>query len=335
MPAPATYTAPETDTPLNKPELNETAARQDAYPSRVRSQPEIIPRLDPIVYGDADEGPLSTDQLSEFEQNGFLILPGLFSSNIVDVCMQELARLCKSPEIRCRPEAIIEPNRNKLRSLFAIHDPAISAFFDRLASDPRLVGMAMQILGGDVALHQSRVNLKPGFAGQEFYWHSDFETWHVEDGMPRMRAVSCSILLTENRPENGSLMLVPQSHRYFVACVGETPDNHYQTSLRRQECGVPDNESLQQLIDQGGITSATGPPGTVVLFDCNTLHGSNSNITPLPRTNLFFVYNSIANPLQAPYCGKQPRPEFIASRNRDKPLVPVSLDPDAVEGAGE
>ena len=333
MPEPATDTAFETNE--TSTDSNKAAARQDAYPSRIRSQPEIIPRLDPIVYGDADDGPLSTDQLREYEQNGFLILPGFFSSNIVEGCMAELVRLCESSEIRRRPEAIVEPDREELRSLFAIHDPAISAFFNRLAGDPQLVDMAMQIVGGDVAVHQSRVNLKPGFAGQEFYWHSDFETWHVEDGMPRMRAVSCSILLTENRPENGPLMLVPQSHRHFVACVGETPDNHYQMSLRRQEYGVPDNDSLQQLIDQGGIASAIGPPGTVVLFDCNTMHGSNSNISPLPRTNLFFVYNSTANPLQPPFCGKQPRPEFIASRNGGESCAPVPLDPDAVDGAGK
>lgn len=310
------------DRTRSAPETN----AHDSYPSRVRSQPEFIPRRDPIVYGDADGGPLSAIQLEQYEQNGFLTLPGFLSANVVDGCLEELARLCESPDIRRRPEAIIEPDRDELRSLFAINNPDISAIFSRMAGEPRLADMAMQILGGDVMLHQSRVNLKPGFAGQEFYWHSDFETWHVEDGMPRMRAVSCSILLTENRPENGPLMLIPQSHRSFVACVGETPDNHYQMSLRRQEYGVPDNDSLRQLIQQGGITSATGPPGTVVLFDCNTMHGSNSNITPLPRANLFFVYNSIANSLQPPFCGKKPRPEFIAARDHPQQAVLACID---------
>ncbi len=44
----------------------------------------------------------------------------------------------------------------------------------------------------------------PGFTGSGFYWHSDFETWHAEDGMPSMRAVSCSIALTENFAYNGA-----------------------------------------------------------------------------------------------------------------------------------
>ena len=60
--------------------------------------------------------------------------------------------------------------------------------------------------------------------------------------------------------------------------------------------------------------SATGKAGSVVFFDCNTLHGSNSNTTPYPCSNVFFVYNSIENQLVEPKAGLKPRPEFVAAR---------------------
>ena len=302
------------------PPVDTTPHCDDLYPSRIAPEAEIIPRLDPIVYGDAESGPLSDEQLRRYAEDGFLVLPGFLPQADVAACAAELARLCECPQTLRLPEAILEPKGSELRSLFAIHEPRISPYFSEVAADARLAGMAMQILDDQVTVHQSRVNLKPGFAGQEFYWHSDFETWHVEDGMPRMRAVSCSVLLTENTPLNGPLMLIPKSHRYFVACVGETPDNHYQMSLRRQEYGVPEHHVLQSLYEQGGIREVSGPPGTVVLFDCNAMHGSNSNITPMPRSNLFFVYNSVSNGLVEPYCGKTPRPEYIAARERVAPL---------------
>mgnify|MGYP000662194585 CR=1 FL=1 len=109
-------------------------------------------------------------------------------------------------------------------------------------------------------MHQSRLNLKPGFKGKEFYWHSDFETRHVEDGLPRMRTVSCSVLLTDNHSYNGPLMLIPGSHRKFISCVGRTPDNHYQKSLRKQEFGVPDDRSLAELYQKNGVDLATAQP---------------------------------------------------------------------------
>jgi ectoine hydroxylase len=45
------------------------------------------------------------------------------------------------------------------------------------------------------------------------------------------------------------------------------------------------------------------------------MHGSNGNITPLPRSNDFFVYNSVENALVAPFGGTAPRPGFVASRD--------------------
>jgi ectoine hydroxylase len=63
--------------------------------------------------------------------------------------------------------------------------------------------------------------------GKEFYWHSDFETWHAEDGMPKMRAVSCSIAFDDNHEFNGPLMVIPQSHQKFISCIGETPEEHH------------------------------------------------------------------------------------------------------------
>jgi ectoine hydroxylase len=198
--------------------------------------------------------------------------------------------------------------------------------FGRLASDARLVNIARQILGDEVYIHQSRLNLKPGFLGKEFYWHSDFETWHVEDGMPRMRAVSCTILLTENNEFNGPLMLIPGSHKHYISCVGETPSDHYKQSLQKQEYGVPDPTSLEFLVERGGIQAPKGPAGSVVLFDCNTMHGSNSNISPYPRSNLFVVYNSLENALGKPRFGLNPRPEYIATREDVRPLMPLTAD---------
>jgi len=174
-------------------------------------------------------------------------------------------------------------------------------------------------------VHQSRLNYKPGFRGKEFYWHSDFETWHVEDGMPRMRALSVSISLTDNTPLNGPLMLIPGSHHHYVRCVGETPEEHFRRSLRKQEYGVPDDALLCKLYEKSGAEAVTGPAGTTVFFDCNTMHGSNGNITPLPRSNVFIVYNSVSNALEAPFGPAKPRPSFLAEREH---LAPI----EAVEG---
>ena len=240
------------------PSAPPTAIREDRYPSRVAPRPRLIPRVDPVLYpGGPVTDRLSRDRIAFYESNGYVSEP-ILDEEEVAALTGEVSRLVAGGTLRDAEETITEPSSDAVRSIFRIH--ALSPLFARLARDRRLLDVARQILGSEVYLHQSRVNLKPGFVGKEFYWHSDFETWHVEDGMPSMRALSVSVGLTDNHPFNGPLMLIPGSHRTYVSCVGETPRDHYRQSLRKQEYGVPDPASLDRLAQAGGIAAPTGRP---------------------------------------------------------------------------
>lgn len=297
----------------------EPTSSADPYPSRVGQSSAILTRLDPVVYAQSFEGgPIPRQLVDEYEETGFLVLENVFTPLEVRSLQEEVALLQENYRHTDSETCIAEPGDHTLRSIFAVHKSA--PLFEQLACDRRLVELAQFLLGDDVYIHQSRLNFKPGFRGKEFYWHSDFETWHVEDGMPRMRALSMSIALTENTSNNGPLMLIPGSHKHYVACSGQTPENHFQQSLRKQEYGVPSDELLLGLATEGGVFSADAQPGSVIVFDCNTLHGSNSNITPYPRSNAFIVYNSLQNQVMAPYCERPPRPEFICTRSAIEPI---------------
>ncbi|CAM4201540.1 ectoine hydroxylase [Paenibacillus alkaliterrae] len=286
---------------------------KDKYPSRVKDKPAVLKRKDAVLYSEwSEQSPLSREQSDFYEKNGFLVLDSFFSEKDLSEWRSELKKLNDVYREEEAEHVILEPESREVRSVFAVHDN--NERLKQLAAHPRLVAIANYLLGSDTYIHQSRINFKPGFTGKEFYWHSDFETWHVEDGMPSMRAFSCSISLTDNFQHNGPLMVIPGSHTKFISCVGRTPDNHFKQSLRRQEYGVPDPDSLEMLSKEGGIHTITGKAGSIVLFDCNTMHGSNSNISPDPRSNVFLVYNSKENKLQEPYSGQKPRPRYIASR---------------------
>jgi ectoine hydroxylase len=289
------------------------APSTDRYPTRVADRPSLVERTDPTLWGGHHvSGPLSADELTAHDRDGFVTVPELLTPDEVAVYRAELDRLATDPQVRADERTIIEKTSQQVRSVFEVHK--ISEAVAALVADERVAGRARQILGSDVYVHQSRINFKPGFGGGGFYWHSDFETWHAEDGMPLPRAVSISIALTENHPHNGCLMIMPGSHRTFVSCVGETPADHYKESLREQEIGTPDPESLTTLADRHGIAMLTGKAGSATLFDSNCMHGSGNNITPYPRSNIFIVFNSVENGLQEPYAAPRPRPSYIAAR---------------------
>ncbi|MFD0312259.1 ectoine hydroxylase [Streptomyces sp. NPDC127119] len=283
----------------------------DLYPSRGTSEVSV-PRQDPVVWSEPGApGPIAGSDLQGYERDGFLTVEQLIDDDEVALYRAELERMVTDPAVRADERSIVEPQSQEIRSVFEVH--RTSEIFAQLVRDERVVGRARQILGSDVYVHQSRINVKPGFGASGFYWHSDFETWHAEDGLPNMRTVSVSIALTENHDTNGGLMIMPGSHHTFLGCSGATPKDNYKKSLQMQDAGTPSDEALTKYASQHGIKLFTGRAGSATWFDCNCMHGSGDNITPFPRSNVFIVFNSVENAAVEPFAAPVRRPEFIGS----------------------
>jgi ectoine hydroxylase len=292
-----------------QPEASPESGR-DPYRSREEDAERIVSRCDPVIWG-GSEGPLTDAQLTSFERNGYLVAEGLLADELPEL-QAEAERIRSDSSVWPPEELISEPDNGALRSAFRIHTR--SPVYERLAASLSLTEIASQILGSRVYVHQSRINFKSGLDGREFFWHSDFETWHMEDGMPRMRAVSASVMLSDNTAANGPLMIIAGSHGCYVRCAGHTPTDHYKRSLKKQEYGVPSADALGTLAANGSVDAMIAPAGSVVFFDCNAMHGSPGNLSPLPRHNVFLVFNSVENRLLAPFGGMTPRPGFLAER---------------------
>ncbi|GGK91313.1 ectoine hydroxylase [Nocardia jinanensis] len=280
--------------------------RIDRYPTRTAERLPLQERHDATVWGR-----IGNAELAAFDTDGFAIMDRLLAPEEVAEYAAEIDRLASDPDLRGDDRLIVEKSSQQVRSVFEVHklSPAVA----ELVRESRVVDLARQVLGSDVYIHQSRVNYLPGF-GTGFYWHSDFETWHAEDGMPSPRAVSLSIALTDNYPYNGSLMVMPGSHWTYVPCQGATPADNFRESLREQEIGVPSKADITDLAHKYGITQFTGAAGSALLFDSNIMHASGNNITPFPRSNIFLVFNSVENTLERPFAAPGRRPAYIADR---------------------
>ena len=157
-------------------------ATSDLYPTRGAAE-VITPRQDPVVWSAPE--PRTDRPPASSRSSGTASSRSRSCSRTTKspLYRSELERLIADPAIRADERSIIEPKSQDMRSVFEVH--RISEVFARLVRDERVVGRARQILGSDVYVHQSRINVKPGFGASGFYWHSDFETWHAEDGLPQ------------------------------------------------------------------------------------------------------------------------------------------------------
>ena len=292
----------------------------DLYPSRQNQQERILPRLDPVVHGNREpHNPhqLTARQVDRYDRQGYLVLPDLMT-DLVPALVAETAAL--KARLRGAEELYTEPDSDELRTLFKPF--AFSELIDRVSRDPRILEPVQQLLGSEAYVMQSRINIKPAFTGRSFAWHSDFETWHVEDGMPRMRALTAWIMLSDNHPCNGPLYVLEGSHKRYVSCAGKTAADNYKTSLKRQVLGVPRPETLKTLMAEHPLRAIEGRPGTLVFHECNLLHGSPDNLSADPRSILMFVFNSIENRPVAPVGGLAPRPHYLNNPDT-QPLRPL------------
>jgi ectoine hydroxylase len=267
------------------------------YPTRIDSKSRFLKRKEIVSYDFT---------LIDYIENGYIIIRDFFNKTDIINCLHHSDNKSGMN--------ILEPNINTIRSKTSIHEQSP---FSNLIDNRNLIELVSSILGGGYYVHQSRINYKRAFNGTGWSWHSDFETWHSQDGMPEMRCVSAMIPLTENNDCNGSLMVIPKSHHYFY---GSPKGNNTgaKNEFADQKEGVPDNKALSKFFrySKDKIVLLTCKPGDLILFDCNLLHVSNPNMTSKDRTNLFYVFNSVENRLINPK-----RPEEMGATKINKVFI--------------
>jgi L-proline 4-hydroxylase len=245
---------------------------------------------------------LDTAQLARFYEDGFLILPELFTPAEVDLMRAQLPALFAQS---C-PENFREKGSGVVRTAMALHQR--NKVYARLVRHPRLLEPALQILREDVYIQQVKVNAKEAFSGEVWQWHYDFATHHGEDGVPQPRALNLHVFLDEVNEFNGPLVFIRGSHkRGPVPATLDTVTTSY-------PLWTVDNTTVAELVAEGGLVAAKGAPGTGLIFGDALVHGSSVNMSPWPRRIFSLIVNPISNALT-----RHKRPDY--QHHRD--LTPV------------
>ena len=128
---------------------------------------------------------LTSAQIAEFEEQGYLFLPSLFSPEEMAVLNAEVPDLLA----QVRDEVIREKGSEAPRTAFYVQ--TWNEVYSRLARHPKLVEPGMQLLGSDkLYMHQFKINAKAAFDGAVWQWHQDYATWFNDDDMPTARAMN-------------------------------------------------------------------------------------------------------------------------------------------------
>ena len=251
---------------------------------------------------------LSSEQIAEFAEQGYVFLPNVFSAAEVQALMREVPGILRQE----RQEVVREKDGKTPRTAFAVH--TYNDAFGRLARHPRLIEPVEQLLGGPVYIHQFKINAKAAFDGDVWQWHQDYGTWQRDDDMPEARAMNIALFLDDVTEFNGPLMFIPRSHKRGVLEAGHDVTT---TSLPAMDARPRHHPR------PGRARAGSWPPrGRRARSSCSTAiwcTASPSNLSPWDRTIVYISACHVDNHIR-----RFKRPEWIAHRD----FTPIQCLPD-------
>ncbi len=241
---------------------------------------------------------LTPQQLEQFDREGYLFFPSLFTQPEIKVLLDEVPRLYAQQ----RPENVREKTGGVVRTNFAAH--LYSKPFATLARHPRMLNPVMQMYGEGLYMHQFKINGKMAFDGDVWQWHQDYGTWVNDDDMPEPRAMNVAIFLDAVNEFNGPLMFIPGSHKLGVI------EAQHDLTTTSYPLWTINHDTITQLVARGGIVAPKGPAGSMIMFHSCLVHSSTSNLSPWNRVAVYLSLCAVSNHIR-----RFKRPEYIAHRD--------------------
>lgn len=255
---------------------------------------------------------LTQEQISQYENDGLLLIPNIFSNNELKAMTSELDTLMKAET----PDIVYESDTKTVRAMHGCH--LRSNLYYQLIVQRRLVIPTLQLLKTkNVYLHQFKINVKSPFNGEVWPWHQDFTYWNMEDGIPSANNLTAIIFLDDVSEFNAPTCFIPGSHKEgnlnkLNPDMDKKVTANWKDNFTVRPKYILDNLMVTSLIGKYGIMSGKGSAGSVLFFDSNVVHASGQNISSYQRRLIFIAYNSMENLPQKPDSEK--RPDFLASQ---------------------
>jgi len=227
----------------------------------------------------------TSEALRQYERDGFVIYRKVLDAGLTAQASEHVAWLQqRHPELR----------GEDLGHELVAGDP----FWIRLVSDDRLLDIAAQFVGPDIALFASHYICKPPYSGRPVLWHQDGAYWPLEP----MEVVTLWLAIDESTPENGGLRVIPGSHR------GEL----HELRARDDFDSVLGSESATS-VDESLAVDLTLSPGDVEVHHPSIMHGSAANTSPRRRCGLTIRYIPTTTRITA---REQPYPSAFLLRGK-------------------
>jgi phytanoyl-CoA hydroxylase len=225
------------------------------------------------------------EQRALYEEQGYLVFPQLLDATELATLRNALADVLREAEglTESTEKFSITRTDDGGSSVRRIFEPiARHEAFRDLVHNPKILDVVEALIGPDIQLHHTKLNLKPPSSREaRFEWHQDYPFFpHTNFDL-----LAVMIYFDDSTEDNGCLTIIPGSHK-----LG--PRNHL---------FAKDGAFSSQLEDKSIVNEPSRwlkvpvPAGGMELHHCNMLHSSTANRGTKPRSAMVIQYRAADN----------------------------------------
>jgi len=228
-----------------------------------------------------------TEQKAFYDEQGYIIHPELLTQDEVAVLRAALAEVLEEAKglTDNTDKFSVKRGEDGQYHVRRIFNPiAHHKAFNDLLYHPRILDAVEALIGPNIQLHHTKLNLKPPSSPEaRFEWHQDYPFFPHSN----YDLVAVLIHIDEATKENGCLRIVPGSHHQGPQMHVFAKDGAFSSKLADQAV----------IGDESAWHYAESPAGGVEIHHCNMLHSSTANLGDKPRSVLIFQFRAADNVL--------------------------------------
>jgi ectoine hydroxylase len=229
-----------------------------------------------------------------FWRNGYLIVRNAFSPEEMDIAKTAIRTNRNMQERLATVKAKTQSGKhNAFETIFVWNDVSGDDLFAKLTRNFQIFERLEAFFDDRVYVYHNKITLKyPSVPG--FRYHQDYYYWYSMGCLfPDM--ATASIAIDASNRANGCLRVLAGSHK--MGRINHEFDEEQEDSGVEEERLSIIKTRCEEVFVELGV-------GDLVIFHCNTLHGSDDNSSEMSRLAVLGCYNTKHNdPYMPTSCG--------------------------------
>jgi len=221
---------------------------------------------------------ISEKDVAFYREQGYLLVENVLDAATLTKIRKAIAGLvAKAAGVKTHNDVYdLEPTHTpenpRVRRIKTPHK--VDPFFLEIVRQPKMTSILKALLGKDVRLHGSKLNVKAPKYGSPVEWHQDWAFYpHTNDDI-----LAIGVMLDDVELENGPLLVLPGTHRI---------DKVWNHHLDGRFCGAMDPTATPDL-DYSKAVPCIGKAGSCSFHHVRLVHGSAQNTSDKPRQLLLY-----------------------------------------------